>query len=49
LEQFSNSKNKSFYSRVHHPSAMSLIQAGEVISRVDAIINRLSLLPVDKK
>jgi len=49
FEQFSNSKNKSFYSRVHHPSAMSLIQIGEVISKVDAILNRLSLLPVDKK
>ena len=49
LEQFSDSKNKSFYSRVHHPAAMSLIQTDEVISKVDAILDRLSLLPVDKK
>jgi hypothetical protein len=48
LEQLSNSKNKSFYSRVHHPYAMSLIQTGEVISKVDAILDRLSLLQVDE-
>ena len=48
LEQFSDSKNKSFYSRVHHPDAMSLIQTDEVISKVDAILDRLSSLPVDK-
>ena len=49
LEQFSDSKNMSFYSRVHHPDAMSLIQVSEVISKVDAILDRLSLLPVDKE
>jgi heptosyltransferase I len=48
LEQLSDSKNKSFYSRVHHPYAMSLIQTGEVISKVDAILDRLSLLQVDE-
>jgi heptosyltransferase I len=48
LEQFSDSKNKSFYSRVHHPDAMSLIQTDEVISKVDSILDRLSLLPAAK-
>jgi heptosyltransferase I len=48
LEKFGRLKNESFHSRVHYSGAMSLIQTDEVISKVDAIIDRFSLLPLDK-
>lgn len=42
LKTFSSSKRVNFHSRIHNPSAMSLISVEEVISKIDLVLEALS-------
>lgn len=49
LNKFNRNNNKHFHSRIHHPNAMGLIQADEVMSKIDLVIAHLSLSQTDKE